>query len=97
MLAWFDAGPAKHFGAALGAFYIAKIPSDMDKEDKKFANKNEFVAKKMNEQNAQFKLENRLNFYKKAQLGNSFKWALKEAGYPSDETDRLTAHILRQL
>ena len=29
----------------------------------------------------QFNLENRLGMFKKAKLGNSFKWELKEMGY----------------
>ena len=94
---WFDAAPSKQFGTALASFYIAKLPVDSDKEDKKYANKKEFVTKKMFEQVTQFKLENRLNLYKKAQLGNAFKWALKDAGYPTTEIDQLTATVIRQL
>ena len=94
---WIDAGPSKQFGAALALFYAAKLPIDVDKEDKKYANKKEFVMKKMFEQIEQFKLENRLNLYKKAQLGNAFKWALKDSGFPGREIDQLTAVVIRQL
>ena len=94
---WFRASAAKQFGTALANFYIARLPLDMDKTDKKFENKREFVAKKMLEQVSDFKLENRLNLYKKAQLGNAFKWTLKDAGYPEDEISRVTGLLMRQL
>jgi hypothetical protein len=96
-LDWFDARPAQQFGAALAAFYVAKLPPDMDKEEKKYLNKKEFVTKKMSEQIVQFKTETRLNIYKRAQVGNAFKWTLKDAGYPTAEIDQLTASLIRQL
>ena len=35
-----------------------------------------------------------LNIYKKARLGNRVKWALMDAGYPSDFVDTLTIELL---
>ena len=35
-----------------------------------------------------------LNLYKKAHLGNRFKWALKEAGYPDEFVDTLTHELV---
>ena len=35
-----------------------------------------------------------LNVYKKAHLGNRFKWALQEAGYPKDFVDALTYELV---
>ena len=35
-----------------------------------------------------------LNIYKKARLGNRIKWALLEAGYPSDFVDTLTLELV---
>ena len=51
----------------------------------------------MAEQVSEFKLEHKLNFYKKAQLGNAFKWTLKEAGYTDEEINQLTGVLMRQL
>lgn len=94
---WFNASEAKQFGTALAKFYIAKLPFDIDNKDKKYENKKEFVAKKTLEQVNDFKLEHKLNLYKKAQIGNAFKWTLKDAGYPDDEINRLTGALMRQL
>ena len=35
-----------------------------------------------------------LNLYKKAHMGNRFKWALREAGYPGDFVDTLTFELV---
>jgi hypothetical protein len=35
-----------------------------------------------------------LNLYKKAHLGNRFKWALKDAGYPDEFVDTLTNELV---
>lgn len=94
---WFNASEAKQFGSALAKFYAGKLPLDADKTDKKYENKQAFVAKKMSEQVIDFKLEYKLNIYKKAQLGNAFKWTLKEAGYGDDDINRLTGALMRQL
>lgn len=89
---WFNTSEAEQFGTALAKFYAGKLPLDADKSGKK-----EFVAKKMAEQVSEFKLEHKLNFYKKAQLGNAFKWTLKEAGYSDEEINQLTGVLMRQL
>jgi hypothetical protein len=35
-----------------------------------------------------------LNLYKKAHLGNRFKWSLREAGYPGAFADALSSEFL---
>jgi hypothetical protein len=35
-----------------------------------------------------------LNLYKKAHLGNHFKWTLKEAGYPAEFVDAMTYEVV---
>ena len=97
IFSWFDASEAKQFGNALAQFYIGKLALDVDKTDKKYQNKKEFVSKKLSEQVADFKNYHKLNIYKKAQLGNAFKWALRDAGYPGETVDELTGTLMRQL
>jgi hypothetical protein len=47
-----------------------------------------------------FKEQHRLGIYKKARLGNTFRWELKELGYDKgfveDVTQRLVVHIARK-
>ena len=48
----------------------------------------------------EFKLKHKLGIYKKARLGNSFRWELTELGYDKrfaeDVTQRLVVHISRK-
>lgn len=38
-----------------------------------------------------------LNFYKKAKLGNAFKWAMLEKGYDAEYVDLLTKEVILAL
>jgi hypothetical protein len=97
ILSWFDARPAKAFGASLAVFFIEKTPTSDRIEEKKFAAKTQKTLEQIAEQIARFKLENKLNTYKKAQLGNAFKWALKDAGFAPDYVDQLTKWLMLQI
>jgi hypothetical protein len=44
-----------------------------------------------------FHTENKLNLYKKAKLGNVFKWKLKELGYSDAFAERATKEIITRL
>jgi hypothetical protein len=94
---WFDAREAKQFGASLAAFYIAQMPVELKLSEKKFAARMDSVMRRMTSQVEAFKGANGLNGYKKAQLGNTFKWALKDAGYDGAYTDKLTDWLVTRL
>jgi hypothetical protein len=94
VLSWFDAGQAKAFGVSLAEFFIKRVPLDSAIGEKAFAEKTDKVLEKMQLQVMRFRNENRLNPYKKAQLGNAFKWALRDAGYPSAYADKLTKWLM---
>lgn len=95
MLSWFDAKEATEFGTSLARFHIERIPLDEPgKKDKPTAKKHEETLNKLFQQMARFKLEHKLNIYKKAQLGNAFKWTLKEAGYESEYVDQVTKQLM---
>ncbi len=97
MFGWLNATAAKEFGAGLAQFYIERIPVTQAVTEKKFATKSKDVFDKMALQVARFKEANQLNTYKKAQLGNAFKWALRDAGYDSAYVDRLTEWLVARL
>jgi hypothetical protein len=44
-----------------------------------------------------FHIEKKLNVYKKAKLGNVFKWRLKELGYSNEFAERATKEIITRL
>lgn len=91
---WLDASQAKGFGETLAKFFMQRIPLDVpNKKTKSMAQKQE-VLEKMYLQIIKFNSNKKLNIYKKAQLGNSFKWVLKEAGYDPDFVDQLTKELM---
>ena len=96
-LSWFDASEAKEFGASLAHFYIERIPPGDSGGKNKFLAKKQEVINKMFQQMARFKLDHKLNIYKKAQMGNAFKWALKDAGYNPAFVDQLTKELMLKL
>lgn len=96
-LSWFDASKAKEFGASLAQFFIARIPVDSTMGERAFAQKADKVLGQMSLQVLKFKQGYRLNSYKKAQLGNSFKWSLHDAGFSVAYADKLTKWLMLQL
>lgn len=95
VLSWFDASEAKEFGGSLARFYIERIPlGDFSVKNKSVAKKHQEVVNKMFQQMTRFKLEHKLNIYKKAQLGNAFKWALTDAGYDAEFVDQFTKELM---
>ena len=97
LFSWFDAAAAKEFGANLAQFYVERVPANSGANEKKFAAKTKEVLDKMALRVAQFKEANTLNTYKKAQLGNAFKWTLRDAGYDTAYIDRLTSWLVTRL
>ena len=97
VLSWFDAGAASAFGASLAAFFAQRVPPDVKLSDKKFAAKAQDVLNKMALQVDRFKAENELNTYKKAKLGNAFKWALRDAGYEAAYVEKISEWLVLRL
>lgn len=94
MFSWFDAKEARVFGESLASFFAERIPADSEMKEKKFTSKAQQVLNKMGLQVDQFKQGRKLNVYKKAQLGNSFKWKLRDAGYDHGYVDELTEWLM---
>ena len=97
-LKWFDAEAAKTFGTSLAVLFIEKIPVDESGvDDKLFARKTKKTLAAMTTKITEFRNNNPLNVYKRAQLGNAFKWKLKEAGYAAHYVYELTLWVVKQL
>lgn len=97
ILSWFDARQAKEFGASLAAFFIERMAADARLDERKLAVKTQKTMGQMADRIAQFKAKNTLNTYKKAQLGNAFKWALRDGGLDSGQVDQLTKWLMLQI
>ncbi len=94
MLQWFAAKEEQAFGKSLAQFYIERVPFESPFSTKKFATKTQETLKKVDLQIQQFKSGRSLNVYKKAKLGNAFKWVLRDAGYDSEYVDELTEWLM---
>ena len=94
MLSWFDAKSAKEFGASMASIYIDCIPLSEKLSEKKMVALSRQALSKMGNEVSNFKKNNKLNTYKTAQMGNAFKWALKDAGYDNHQIDKLTEWLV---
>jgi hypothetical protein len=97
VLAWLDAEKAKECGAKLGQYFIQNVSVDDKADDKKFASKTLKVLNTMTKQLADFKKDNKLNIYKRAQLSNTFKWTLKNAGFNDHYINELTIWLVKNM
>lgn len=96
-LSWFDASEAKKFGEQLAQYYMERIPLEAAKGKGNSPAKQKEVLDKMFMQLVQFRQQHKLNVYKKAQFGNTFKWTLNDAGYEDTLADELTKALLKFL
>lgn len=94
MFSWFDARDAQEFGTSLATFFIEKFPLEASNKKNKSMVKKQDVLDKMFQKVQLFKTTHKLNIYKKAQLGNAFKWKLLEANYDPEFVDELTNMLL---
>ena len=94
MFSWLDSRDAQEFGTSLAEFFIARLPLEKpNRKIKSLARKQE-VMDKMFVQIQQFKMKHKLNIYKKAKLGNAFKWKLLDADYDPAFVDDLTKLLM---
>jgi hypothetical protein len=94
VMSWFNASEEKRFGESLARFFMERTPSGENRPTKFVAKKQEELLSKLAQQVAQFRTQHKMNIYKKAQLGNSFKWTLRDAGYDSAYVDDLTSWLM---
>lgn len=97
MFNWFNASQAKWFANKLADFLIEKMPKDGEgKKDKLLKKRGEVIAGAL-WQVEEFKKQNKLNVYQKAQLGNTLKWRLIEAQFEREFADEITHLVLTSL
>ena len=94
---WFNASEAKEFGITLAELLIARTPIDDAIAKRMVTKKHEAMLHQLSQRVIQFKLEHKLNIYKKAKLGNAFKWALRDKGYDIDYVDQMTNWLMLKL
>lgn len=98
ILAWFDVKESKAFGEALADFYLARVKTDArGKKIKLIERKQRELLEKLTQKIVIFRAANKLNFYKKAQFVNVFKWRMLEAGLDAAYVDELTSWVTHNL
>jgi len=93
MIGWFDMQEVDAFAQWTVAEIGKRIPpGTLERSDRKAADRmsrmNDAISAKARE------LAPRLNFFKRARLGNRVKWGMKEAGYPEGFIDTFTYELL---
>jgi len=94
VLSWFNATEAKTLGTELAQLVIKELPKGDRLTEKKLEARNQQLIKKIENGASAFKATHSLNIYKVAQLGNTFKWTLREAGYSTEFVDKFTGIVL---
>lgn len=96
MFAWFNAKEAIEFGESLAQFFAERIPPESRLNDKGLSSKIEKALSEVKLRVIAFRKTHSLNVYKRAQLGNAFKWKLHESGFDSELVDELTKVVVLQ-
>ena len=97
MLGWFDARAASAFGEQLAQSLVERTPVAGTVGQGRLTKKHEAMLHHLEQQLTRFKAEHKLNTYKKAKLGNRFKWVLREKGYDTEYVDHLTNWLMFKL
>jgi hypothetical protein len=96
VLKWFDATVAEKFGTALAEKYHERrlILENKRSNSYKAEEKLKGVMAELLIEAIKFHADNKLNMYKKARLGNTFKWKMLDLGYEEAEVDLLVKDFL---
>jgi hypothetical protein len=93
----FDAREASDFGERLAKLLIERTPEEGSIGKRRLTKKHEAMLHQLEQQVTKFKAEHKLNVYRKAKLGNRFKWVLREKGYDAEYVDQLTNWLMFKL
>ncbi|HMH19295.1 MAG TPA: hypothetical protein VK572_14235 [Burkholderiales bacterium] len=95
ILDWFKSKEVDEFADSIVADLVRRLPpSGVGVPAKKAADRLRKTHDAIFARIESFARSQSLNIYKKARLGNRIKWALMEAGYPSDFVDTLTLELV---
>lgn len=98
LFGWFDAREEKQFGKTLAEILIERLSLEgATRNNRLMGKKHDAMLHNMQQQITSFKLERKLSTYKKAQVGNAFKWALKDKGYDPEYVDQLTSWLIMKM
>lgn len=98
LFSWFDAREAKKFGCSLAELLIQRLVLEGPSQNNRLSGKkHDAMLHTMLQRITSFKRDHKMNTYKKAQVGNAFKWALKDKGYDPEYVDHLTNWLMLKI
>jgi hypothetical protein len=97
MFSWLSSTRSVKFAEDLATAVMGMVPNDKTLSEAKRLSKSNYAKEKLGKKIHAFKQEEILNFYKTAKLLNTFKWALKDAGYDEAFIDGFAAWVFLKL
>jgi len=98
MLKWISTHEADEFAKALATDLVKRVPAaGIDLGDKKSLKKLLRLQSSFFDRVEGFARDRKPNFYQRASFGNTFKWALRDAGYASETIDAWTNELVTYL
>jgi hypothetical protein len=94
ILTWFDTKEVDDFARTLAADLIGRFPPPPGPAKKTTPERMRNTHDAIVSRAAAFAREHKINWFKKAHLGNTFKWALLDAGYDQEFVDIMTHDLL---
>lgn len=95
---WFDAKDASQFGYSMAEFFAQRVPPEsIPASEKKPLKKVAEAVSKLHVQAKSFRMDHKLNMFKKAKLANAFQWRLFDLGYDKRIVEELTKELLRHM
>lgn len=92
---WFDTVEIDELARSIATELIKRVPpATLESRDKKAAARLRNTHDAIFARAGKFARTHKLNVYKKARLGNRFRWALKDAGYPPEFVDSWTYELV---
>lgn len=95
LLQWFDTREVDELARSIAAELVKRAPpSSLEAHTKKAADRLRNTHDAIFSRAGKFARTHKLNIYTKARLGNQFRWALREAGYPREFVEAWTYEIV---
>jgi hypothetical protein len=92
---WFETKEIDEFAQSIAAELVKRAPpARLEAHDEKTSRRLRNTHHAVFSRAEQFARTHKLNIYKKARLGNQFRWALKEAGYPKAFVETWTYELI---
>lgn len=98
MFGLFDTRKVDDFAGTLAQEFARRFPpANEERTDRAVQSQLAVVSEGTYARALRFHQENRLGMFRKAKLGNTFRWKLKELGYSEPFVERITRELVVRL